>query len=42
MNTFVFIVTIVAIVMTADTIQKIYKTRAAKQQSNVDTDEGAP
>ena len=39
MNTFVFIVAIVAIVCTADTIQKIYKARAAKQQPDVDTDE---
>jgi hypothetical protein len=29
----------VAIVVTADTIQKIYKARAAKQTSDVDTDE---
>ena len=39
MNTFVFIVAIVAIVCTADTIQKIYKARAAKQEPDVDADE---
>lgn len=39
MNTFIFVVTIVAIVCTADTIQKIYKARTAKQESDVDTDE---
>lgn len=39
MNTFIFVVTIVAIVCAADTIQKIYKARATKQESDVDTDE---
>lgn len=39
MNTFIFIVTIVAIVCTADTIQKIYKARAAKQEPDADADE---
>ena len=39
MNTFIFVVTIVAIVCTADTIQKIYKARAAKQEGDADTDE---
>ena len=39
MNTFFFIVCIVAIVCTADTIQKIYKARVAKQESDVESDE---
>lgn len=39
MNTFLFVICLVAIVVTADTIQKIYKTRAAKQESAADTDE---
>ncbi len=39
MNTFVFIVCIVAIVCTADTIQKIYKARIAKQADDTGTDE---
>lgn len=39
MNTFLFVVTIVAIVCTADTIQKIYKSRAAKQAGDEETDE---
>lgn len=39
MNVFLFVVTIVAIVCTADTIQKLYKTRASKQQGDVDNDE---
>lgn len=39
MNTFLFVVTIVAIVCTADTIQKIYKARASKQAGDADTDE---
>ena len=39
MNTFIFIVAIVAIVCTADTIQKIYKARVAKEESDVDNDE---
>ncbi len=34
MNTFIFIVCIVAIVMTADTIQKIYKARLEKQEKD--------
>ena len=41
MNTFVFILCIVAIVMGADTIQKIYKVRASKQEKEVGTDEEA-
>lgn len=39
MNTFVFVLCLVAIVVTADTIQKIYKARVAKQESDVDADE---
>ncbi|MDH3350475.1 MAG: hypothetical protein OEM60_06415 [Gammaproteobacteria bacterium] len=39
MNTFLFVICLVAIVVTADTIQKIYKTRAAKQESDLGTDE---
>jgi hypothetical protein len=38
MNTFLFILCIVAIAVTADTIQKIYKVRATKQQSDGGTD----
>ena len=34
MSTFFFIVCIVAIVMTADTIQKIYKARLKQQQND--------
>ncbi len=41
MNTFVFILCIVAIVVGADTIQKIYKVRANKQEKDVGTDEEA-
>ena len=41
MNTFVFILCIVAIVVGADTIQKIYKVRASKQEQDVGTDEEA-
>jgi len=41
MNTFVFILCIVAIVVGADTIQKIYKVRASKQEKDVGTDEEA-
>jgi uncharacterized protein (DUF342 family) len=41
MNTFVFILCIVAIVVGADTIQKIYKVRARKQEKDVGTDEEA-
>lgn len=39
MNTFFFIVCIVAIVMTADTIQKYMKLKSRKQESNADIDE---
>lgn len=39
MNVFVFVVCIVAIVMTADTIQKIYKVRAMKQDKKEETSE---
>ena len=39
MNTLFFVVCIVAIVCTADTIQKIYKARLAKQETDVDPDE---
>lgn len=39
MNTLLFIVCIVAIVMTADTIQKIYKVRAQKKTSDATADE---
>ena len=41
MNTFVFILCIVAIVVCADTIQKIYKVRANKQEEDIGTDEEA-
>ena len=41
MNTFVFILCIVAIVVGADTIQKIYKVRASKQEKDTGTDEEA-
>jgi len=41
MNTFVFIVCIVAIVVCADTIQKIYKVRADKQDKNIASDDEA-
>jgi len=41
MNTFVFILCIVAIVVGADTIQKIYKVRVSKQEQDVGTDEEA-
>ncbi len=41
MNTFVFIVSIVAIVVCADTIQKIYKVRAGKQDKDVASDDEA-
>ncbi len=41
MNTFVFILCIVAIVVGADTIQKIYKVRASNQEKDVGTDEEA-
>ncbi len=39
MNTFFFVVCIVAIVMTADTIQKIYKVRAQKESDGARDDE---
>lgn len=39
MNTLFFVVCIVAIVMTADTIQKIYKVRAQNKESDASTDE---
>ena len=39
MNTFVFVITIVAIVCIADTIQKIYKARNVKQEGDADSDE---
>lgn len=39
MNTFLFIVAIVAIVMTADTIQKYMKLKSRQQESNTDIDE---
>ncbi len=39
MNTLFFVVCIVAIVMTADTIQKIYKVRAQKKTSDAVADE---
>jgi len=41
MNTFVFIICIVAIVVGADTIQKIYKVRSSKQEKDMETDEEA-
>jgi uncharacterized transporter YbjL len=39
MNTLFYVVCIVAIVMTADTIQKIYKSRHEKKQDDEQTDE---
>jgi len=39
MNTLFFVVCIVAIVMTADTIQKIYKVRSDKKADNAMADE---
>ncbi len=39
MNTLFFVVCIVAIVMTADTIQKIYKVRAQKKTNDQVADE---
>ncbi len=39
MNTFFFIVCIVAIVMTADTVQKIYKVRSQKKANDVMADD---
>jgi len=39
MNTLFFVVCIVAIVMTADTIQKIYKVRAQKKTNDEVADE---
>lgn len=41
MNTFAFIICIVAIVVGADTIQKIYKVRTSKQAQDDATDEEA-
>jgi len=41
MNTFVFIICIVAIVVGADTIQKIYKVRSSKQEKDIATDDEA-
>jgi hypothetical protein len=41
MNTFVFIVTIVAIVVGADTIQKIYKVRSSRQEKDTAIDDEA-
>ena len=41
MNTFVFIITIVAIVVGADTIQKIYKVRNSKQEKDTAIDDEA-
>lgn len=34
MNVFVFVLSIIAIVMTADTIQKIYKVRSEKSRDD--------
>ena len=39
MNTFFFIVCIVAIVMTADTVQKIHKVRSQKKANDVMADD---
>jgi len=39
MSTLFYVVCIVAIVMTADTIQKIHKSRLKKQQGDEKTDE---
>jgi uncharacterized transporter YbjL len=39
MNTLFYVVCIVAIVMTADTIQKIYKARHEKKQGDEKTDD---
>ncbi len=39
MNVFVFVVTIVAIVCVADTIQKIYKARNDRSESDADSEE---
>lgn len=36
MNVFVFVLSIIAIVMTADTIQKIYKVRSAKPKDDAE------
>jgi hypothetical protein len=41
MNTFVFIICIVAIVVGADTIQKIYKVRSGKREKDTAPDEEA-
>lgn len=39
MNTLFYVVLIVAIVMTADTIQKIHKSRIEKKKSDEETNE---
>ncbi len=39
MNVFVFILSIVAIVFTAETVQKIYRIRADKKKGDVSTDD---
>lgn len=39
MNTLFYVVLIVAVVMTADTIQKIYKSRSEKNKSDEQTNE---
>jgi hypothetical protein len=39
MNTLFYVVCLVAIVMTADTIQKIYKARHEKKQGDEKTDD---
>ena len=39
MNTLFYVVLIVAVVMTADTIQKVYKMRHTKKEENDKTDE---
>lgn len=39
MNVFVFILCIVGIVFTAETVQKIYKIRSGKKKNDVGTDD---
>ena len=39
MNTLFYVVLIVAVVMTADTIQKVYKMRHQKRETDEKTDE---
>ena len=39
MNVFAFVLGIIAIVMTADTVQKIYKVRATKRASDSEANE---